>query len=269
MTSKYGHNLATAQEQQEAVPTYWIRINPGASQSGVQHYFPDRIAVPANITIEWLNNDIGQIHTVTSGNPGDMDAGAMFDSGTMRFGANFRATFDNASGLMGEVPYYCTVHPWVSGSVAVNDDVVKGENIEMASGTGSVLDLTKDNRTIFVFRPIAISEQQVAEAFPGNPVFYNFTLLRDKDNATIISSQFDPPRLDLQIEIVQVAPESNGTQSEPTISADAGGFRIQGDVFSEPGNYTMVTEGLGVGATTPPQQMRDEFHISVVSNRTG
>jgi hypothetical protein len=94
-------------------------------------------------------------------------------------------------------------------------------------------------------------------------------LLRDNDNATIISSQFEPPRLDLQIEIVQVTPKSNGTQAEPTISADAGGFRIQGDVFSEPGNYTMVTEGLGVGATTPPQEMRDEFHISVASNRTG
>lgn len=268
LTSKYGAISAFAQEQ-EAQPTYWIRINPGAWETGVQHYSPGQVAVPANTTIEWLNNDLGQIHTVTSGSADDPNAGTMFDSGSMRFGANFRVTFENASGLIGEMPYYCTIHPWVAGMVRVNDEVTKGDSIEMGSGTGSVLDTTTDNRTVFVFRPIGITEQDVAEAFPGNPVFYNFTLLRDSDNATIVSTQFDPPRLDLQIEMVQAASGSPAAQGQPSISADAGGFRIEGDVFSEPGNYTMVTQVLGVGATTPQEEMRDEFQITVTSNMTG
>ena len=51
--------------------TYAVSIVPGAAQKeNIYHYYPPQIAVPTGTTIAWFNNDFGQPHTVTSGQPG-------------------------------------------------------------------------------------------------------------------------------------------------------------------------------------------------------
>ena len=100
--------------------TYAVSIVPGAAQKeNTYHYYPPQIAVPTGTTVAWFNNDFGQPHTVTSGEPGEADKGSIFNSGIMPATANsfFQFTFDQP----GKFLYYCIIHPWRVASVSVND----------------------------------------------------------------------------------------------------------------------------------------------------
>lgn len=92
-----------------------VTIADGASkQANGQKYFdPEEISVKAGTTVEWINQD-SVAHTVTSGDP---NAGptTTFDSGLIKAGATFQHKFDS----VGTNPYYCTVHPWMTGKVTV------------------------------------------------------------------------------------------------------------------------------------------------------
>ena len=63
--------------------------------------------------ITWSNDDTAP-HTVTSGPPGSPDA--IFDSGMLMAGDTFSITLGDS----GEYPYYCMVHPWMTGIISVN-----------------------------------------------------------------------------------------------------------------------------------------------------
>ena len=81
-------------------------------------FMPSHITVGAGTAITWLNSD-ALPHTVTSGTADaeavglDMPDG--FDSGFMSGGDEYSHTFDVA----GHYDYYCQMHPWMAGSVAV------------------------------------------------------------------------------------------------------------------------------------------------------
>jgi plastocyanin len=244
-------------------PTYWIYVNPGMSAEPLQHYSPNYIAVPAGMTVEWINNDVGVQHTVTSGNPGDLDTGSKFNSGPMFFGANYQLTFGNESGLVGDLPYYCVVHPWATGLISVNNEVVQGDSFELASGTGTTIDLSKDNRTIFVFRPINLPTQDTGE-FPENPLFYEVALIRNSDNETVFTDTFQPQGKNLQIEAVQ----SDTATSTPVVTSDSGGVHVAGSNILSPGSYTLAVEITHIGASPPPEPMKDEFELQVTSGST-
>jgi plastocyanin len=140
-------------------PTYIARIPPGAAYEGNIHYYPDEFAIPAGTTVAWFNDDPGQLHTVTSGNPSDdANSGSVFNSGGLPPGAFFQYTFEQE----GTFDYYCQLHPWITGTVTVNGAVGRGHHFEIRSGTGSVLDLDENDRTVISFRPITIAPQETA-----------------------------------------------------------------------------------------------------------
>src|SRR5688500_20253176 len=76
------------------LPTYVIDITTG---SGItykfQHFYPLNIAIPVGTTVAWLNGDLEQIHTVTSGGPGSVDSGQLFNSGVLLYSSYFQYTF--------------------------------------------------------------------------------------------------------------------------------------------------------------------------------
>jgi plastocyanin len=81
---------------------------------------PAEITVAVGDTITWeVTEAIGSPHSVTSGTPGDADAGEEFDSGPAGLadvGETFEHTFESA----GTFDYYCTVHgASMSGQVVV------------------------------------------------------------------------------------------------------------------------------------------------------
>lgn len=68
-------------------------------------FSPKSVTIKVGETVRWENRDI-VVHTVTSGNPGDADAGALFDSGDIAFNGQYERTFDTA----GTFTYFCIPH---------------------------------------------------------------------------------------------------------------------------------------------------------------
>lgn len=86
---------------------------PGCEIAG-ECYVPERAVVRAGGTVTWSNDD-SAAHTVTSGTLGG-EIGAHFDSGLLPPGGEFSAEI----GAAGEYPYFCIVHPWMTGHVGAS-----------------------------------------------------------------------------------------------------------------------------------------------------
>ncbi|MEM3006484.1 MAG: plastocyanin/azurin family copper-binding protein [Candidatus Nitrosotenuis sp.] len=93
-----------------------ISIPLGSSTPGCETtdecFVPSSLTVPVGTSVTWTNDDTAA-HTVTSGS--DTTPDGNFDSGLFMAGKTFSHTFDVA----GEYPYYCLVHPWMTGRVTV------------------------------------------------------------------------------------------------------------------------------------------------------
>jgi plastocyanin len=95
-----------------------VSIPNGASvPTNEEFYAPDDVQITVGSAVTWKNDDTA-FHTVTSGtvqnNTPTPDG--RFDSGIMNAGDSFSFVFDKA----GEYPYYCTIHPWMTGKVTAN-----------------------------------------------------------------------------------------------------------------------------------------------------
>ena len=259
-----GNTNAYAQAGQEARPNYFIRINEGSDFEGSQHYSIGNAAVPAGTTVVWVNNDQGVRHTVTSGTPGNNTG--LFDSGEMPFNAQYQLDF-RAGGLIGEFTYYCTLHPYMVATISSNDAVESGQSFEFRSGTGPTLDVAKNNRTLLAFNPIGMSVDQ------PDVMHYNFSITRNSDNQTLYAEEFDVEDSAFLIELIQVSQSeaqaagvSIPLRFGPDVDVDyTGAYHAAGDFFSQPGDYTLGVDLMTIGSNPPPQPMRDEFTMSVVS----
>jgi plastocyanin len=100
----------------EEPTTFTISIPAGVSTPGCEQtnecFSPSSISIPVDSTITWTNDDTAA-HTVTSGK--DTTPDGAFDSGLFMAGRTFSHKFESA----GEYPYYCLVHPWMTGTVTV------------------------------------------------------------------------------------------------------------------------------------------------------
>ena len=86
---------------------------PGCDETN-ECYIPFNVSVSAGDEITWSNDD-SAAHTVTSGSPADGPDGN-FDSSLFMAGGTFSVTLDGS----GEYPYFCMVHPWMTGNITVN-----------------------------------------------------------------------------------------------------------------------------------------------------
>lgn len=85
----------------------------GTQKIGQIYFDPAVIHVPVGTTIVWENTD-SVVHTVTSGSP-EGGANGSFDSDMIAAGKSFKFTFN----APGKEDYFCTVHPWMIGSVEI------------------------------------------------------------------------------------------------------------------------------------------------------
>lgn len=75
---------------------------------------PMEVRIKVGQTVRWVNN--GEFtHTSTSGNPGDVDAGSVWDSLDIPPGESFPHTFNE----IGEFPFFCRNHNTMRGTVIV------------------------------------------------------------------------------------------------------------------------------------------------------
>lgn len=79
-------------------------------------YDPDTVTVLPKTTITWTNID-GTAHTVTSGKPTENYTGEVFDSGTIGPSATYSFMFISP----GTYNYFCSIHPWMTGEIIVEN----------------------------------------------------------------------------------------------------------------------------------------------------
>ena len=86
--------------------------DPSCADSGTC-FLPSEVTVSVGDTVTW-SNDSSVIHTVTGGNSNDGPDGT-FDSQIIIGGGSFSQTFPE----LGQYQYFCSVHPWMTGTVLV------------------------------------------------------------------------------------------------------------------------------------------------------
>jgi plastocyanin len=94
-----------------------ISILKGASVQGSPSYDPNPASAASDALITWVNND-SVPHTATSGkNAEDKNSGSLFDSSILEPGKDYSVPASKLGA--GDHPYYCQVHPYMSGTVTV------------------------------------------------------------------------------------------------------------------------------------------------------
>jgi plastocyanin len=113
----------TAGEDEEQAPaepgTTAIAILQGAAVQGSPDYEPDPAQVPVGNTIVWDNQDTVP-HTATSGTgPQDPESAQLFDTGIINGGEESTAVELQGVSEGQTVPFYCIVHPYMTGELSV------------------------------------------------------------------------------------------------------------------------------------------------------
>lgn len=239
---------------QNTPSTYAVSIIPGAAQrDSPNHYYPPSINVPVGTTVAWFNNDFGQPHTVTSGAPNASDAGSVFNSGLMPATANafFQYTFDRP----GDYVYHCNIHPWREAIVTVSGSFERGHNFQMSSGTGSVLNLTKDFRTLFDIQPLNVALDRTT------PLAYNITIIKN-NNDTVFAKTFVTPGESLPLELIRSY--GNETNAYGPDFSSTGAYHIDAPFLEGNGDYTIRVELTAINSVQPENRIVDEFMFRTV-----
>ena len=96
---------------------YVVDIAKGSYLSGCEKdnscYIPPSITIHPSQVVIWENKD-SSAHTVTSGTPEVGNSGSL-DSGIITAGEKFSYKFEK----QGIFDYYCTLHPWMLGTISV------------------------------------------------------------------------------------------------------------------------------------------------------
>ena len=88
---------------------------PGCEDTPEGCYIPSTAIVDVGGKVIMSNTD-NAAHTFTSGTPSDGPTGE-FDTGLLMVGSSFEWSPDT----VGEVPYFCMVHPWMIGLIVVQE----------------------------------------------------------------------------------------------------------------------------------------------------
>ncbi len=156
-----------------------VSIPEGTSVRGCETtdecYIPFGVKINVGDKVTWTNEDLA-FHTVTSGNPTDGLDG-LFDSGMFKIDEKFSHTFEES----GNFDYYCTLHPWMQGTVVVqvpipDQDPQNGGGCLIATATyGS--ELAPKVQQLREFRDNKLLHTEYGSAFMEsfNDVYYSFS----------------------------------------------------------------------------------------------
>jgi len=99
---------------------------PGSSTPGCENtdncFLPSTVVITAGGTVTWENVD-NAAHTASSGTAAGGPDG-VFDSSLIMASGSYSVTFDDE----GTYPYFCMVHPWMSGTVIVEAEAAHGDD---------------------------------------------------------------------------------------------------------------------------------------------
>lgn len=122
-----------------AQETYKINIPTGAASPDAPYFWQSEkdgktdgtISIKVLDTVLWGNADTAA-HTITSGTP-ETGSDGVFDSSLFAPGQSFQHQFTK----VGDYPYYCVVHPWMTGMVTVTSGLQMLPNVGSDAGDGT------------------------------------------------------------------------------------------------------------------------------------
>ncbi len=120
--TSYEVKMPTGSSDPQA-PYFWQSVKDGSTTGIVEILVGD--------TIVWSNADTA-FHTVTSGSETDGLDG-LFDSKEFAPGKSFTYKFSE----IGHYPYYCTLHPWMTGTIIVTSGYSIIPNVGKQVGDGT------------------------------------------------------------------------------------------------------------------------------------
>jgi plastocyanin len=128
---------------------------PGCELTDNGCFSPSTVTVYVGSLIVFSNTDNVK-HTFTSGSPSDNEIGTEFNSGMLEPGASSEWTPEN----VGEFPYFDMIHPWMQGTIIVQDGGDKTHS-EKETHTEEVVD--EPVKVEEVMKNLAVVEQVVEE----------------------------------------------------------------------------------------------------------
>lgn len=209
-------------------PTIEVSIPSGAATPGCEEnnecFVPSEVTTDVGSEVVWSNEDSAS-HTVTSGDPKNGPDGK-FDSSLFLSGQTFSHKFEES----GEFPYFCLVHPWMKGSVIVQEaEAEEGEHEEAENYVTS----TSSDGSVMVKigsgKPASGEELSLDLEFTdadGNPlenINYDIIAMQDEtevlnesgmhamsgsDQISTIALSSDSP-VDVQVTILGIGPEDD------------------------------------------------------------
>lgn len=238
---------------QKVLPSYIIDIPAGAVSSEASiHYVPAKISIPTDTTVAWFNDDPGQVHTVTSGLPDATNSGQIFNSGFMPFGTFYQMTFNT----LGDYIYYCTLHPYMTGSIHVGGATEMGHHFTLTSGAELLpvnrtanwtivdwtINKTQNDRTLFNFRPLSVAVDQ------STPLVYNIIVdnNNNNNNQTIFNDNFQViGGSNLQVEFISNSNMNNTNIYGPDVSdPNTGAYHVERNF--EDGDYIIRAQLVSI-----------------------
>jgi len=133
-------------------------------------YIPSTATVDVGGVVIFSNTDIA-VHTFTSGTPDADSVGAVFDSELILPSGSFKWSPTE----VGEYPYFCIVHPWMEGTIivqevgAAEDDHGDDHDDEMmmSEGDASVMGMLSDGTMVSIWAsaPMAGEAMEISVEF--------------------------------------------------------------------------------------------------------
>ena len=222
----------------------------GSSTPGCEPdcFLPATVTIGVGGMVEFVNNDTAA-HTSTAGTPQDGPSGA-WDSSLVMMGTSYTTGALEA----GEYPYFCMVHPWMTGLVIVEeeahddhgDDHGEMDSVEMVSLTAA---------------DIAISVNDGAKS--GEKVAIDVTISGEHVNYDIVATHNGETILD---ESDNHSHTGEGSHTTSALSADASD--------DNPIDVTVTFQGFGfpgddktgpIGLTNTAQAVPEFGTIAAVS----
>ena len=111
---------------------------PGCEDTAEGCYIPSTATVDVGGKVIMSNPDTAA-HTFTAGGPSDGPTGE-FDTGLLMAGGSFEYSPDT----VGEIPYFCMVHPWMVGTIIVQEVEAEEDDKMMMDDKDEMMDMDGD-----------------------------------------------------------------------------------------------------------------------------
>ncbi len=227
-----------------------VSVPAGTSVPGCEDtdecWDPSVITVDVGATVTWSNDD-SAAHTVTAG---DLDADPDtvgtdfpngFDSSLFMAGTTFDVTFDTA----GTYPYFCMVHPWMTGVVIVGEAMAGGIMISIEAEPAAAGETT--DVTVSITNMDGSSTEHVnydVMATQGNEIVLDEKGVHDHDGVMTHATMALPVDASSTMP-VDVTVTFNGFGIDPPFTGPIGeGSTMQ--VVPEFGTIAMMILGVGI-----------------------